>query len=228
MNDTAASIHVINVAAACDEQIGRDVKNAWEQTRDVMPGIIEKIGQVADYAADSFADIMVTRIIRDRYIYLEDSDKGLDSERCKGFNTHGRDPLTPHKLFGGKLHGGLLNSAITHQEPELAKKNERRRNIFATKALAAEIGEIIYNKKIDQDEIREAAEAASEGSQAPSAMPSNISGLATRSLIHASSAPPSTFQATGAAGDPDYLRRGSSGERGRKHRLSAPVRHVPY
>ena len=158
LREVPASTHVINVATAVDEEIGNNVKDAWDQiqTREIIPKILDTLGKVTDATADSLADIMLTRIIRNRYIYPDDPQKGLDSEECKGEDKDGDE----HKLFDSELQKGLLNSAITHKEPELSAKRNRRNTIFAATDLGKDVFEIIYNTKIDQDERREREEEA--------------------------------------------------------------------
>jgi hypothetical protein len=127
-----------------------------------MPQIIDVMGKTADGAADSLADIMVTRIIRNRY-HFEGFEGGLDSEQCKGYDSLGVE----HKLFASAMYSGLLNSAITHQGEDLTNKNMRRNNIFAVRDIAENVFEIIYNKKIEQDAARDRAEkeAAQQAAQ---------------------------------------------------------------
>jgi hypothetical protein len=172
--------HVLNVARSGEAGFEYGVVDAWNSARGVLPSILKTLENVADGASDTLADIMVTKIIKERYTYNGTSE-GLNLEACRGYDSSGR---RHHKLFEDGVLGGILNSAITTINTDaLEKKKWRRNTIFATTDLALNIGEIIYNTKLQQDNIKKEAER-----QASLAMDTDIPEGRTP-LINTSSAP---------------------------------------
>ena len=198
-NDSSAAAdqeQFINPAAQMDQNIHDGFADAWISTRAIVPDIWETLAEGWGSASDILADIMVTRLIRKRYIWVDratgvESERGLDANDCKGEDSRG----TLHKLFGSGAEGELLNSAITvSNAAQLPQRKAHRTKIFATKELVRNIGKIIYNIKAEQDETRAegteaAAAAAAAAAVSASGSPAEEAAAASAALL-ALQAPP--------------------------------------
>jgi len=147
------SEYVKNIALECDTEINDSVWSAWSETRNLIPQFLKYPGIGIDKASDCLADLMVTRIIRERYRFDEYGDEGIESNACLA-----EGPLLPNeeRRRSYKLldEWGLLNPEITKQGEELNSKKNTRLAILSATDLLHDIYAIIYNKKIRQDKER--------------------------------------------------------------------------